>query len=81
MSTSELGGDFNNRNRHADVRHSAGERGNSPWRISQAVQHVKFGEGVIVNIEGGGADMRVQVNFRGSGTKWLALEYAKLTAL
>ena len=53
----------------------------SIWRISQAVQHAKFGEGVIVNIEGSGADMRVQVNFRQAGTKWLALEYAKLTAL
>ena len=51
------------------------------WRISQGVHHAKFGEGVIVNIEGGGADTRVQVNFRNSGAKWLALEYAKLTAL
>jgi len=53
----------------------------SGWRIGQAVQHAKFGEGVIVNIEGGGADTRVQVNFRKGGTKWLALEYAKLTAV
>ena len=55
--------------------------GASTWRISQAVQHAKFGEGVIVNMEGSGADLRVQVNFRQVGTKWLALEYAKLTAL
>ena len=52
---------------------------NSPWYIGQAVQHAKFGEGVIVNIEGSASDMRVQVKFRTSGTKWLALEYAKLT--
>jgi DNA helicase-2/ATP-dependent DNA helicase PcrA len=51
------------------------------WRIGQAVFHTKFGEGMIVNIEGNGADMRVQVNFRKAGTKWLALEYAKLTAI
>ncbi len=51
------------------------------WRVGQAVEHAKFGEGVILNIEGGGADARVQVNFRKAGTKWLALEYAKLTAL
>jgi DNA helicase-2/ATP-dependent DNA helicase PcrA len=51
------------------------------WRIGQAVFHNKFGEGMIVNIEGNGADMRVQVNFRKAGTKWLALEYAKLTAI
>ena len=47
----------------------------------QTVQHTKFGEGMIVNIESSGADARVQVNFRNMGTKWLALEYAKLTAV
>jgi DNA helicase-2/ATP-dependent DNA helicase PcrA len=51
------------------------------WRIGQAVSHTKFGEGMIVNLEGSGADARVQVNFRKAGTKWLALEYAKLTAV
>ena len=45
------------------------------------VPHAKFGEGMIVNIESSGADARVQVNFRKTGTKWLALEYAKLAAL
>jgi len=54
---------------------------NSPWHISQSVMHNKFGEGMIVNLEGSGADARVQVNFRGARVKWLALEYAKLTAL
>ncbi len=53
----------------------------SGWRIGQPVHHAKFGEGMILNIEGNGADMRVQVNFRKAGTKWLALEYAKLTPL
>ncbi len=53
----------------------------SPWRSGQAVFHTKFGEGVIVNLEGSGADARVQVNFRKAGVKWLALEYAKLTAV
>ncbi|MDP3715044.1 MAG: 3'-5' exonuclease, partial [Burkholderiales bacterium] len=52
-----------------------------PWRIGQAVTHVKFGAGVIVSAEGGGADARVQVNFRDSGLKWLMLEYAKLIAV
>jgi len=51
-----------------------------PWRIGQAVTHAKFGAGVIVGSEGGGADARVQVNFTDSGPKWLMLEYAKLTA-
>ncbi len=51
-----------------------------PWRIGQAVTHAKFGAGVIVSAEGGGADARVQVNFRDAGLKWLMLEYARLTA-
>ena len=50
----------------------------SPWRIGQNVMHPKFGAGVIVGAEGRGADARVQVNFHRNGTKWLALEYAKL---
>ena len=50
------------------------------FRIGQAVQHPKFGQGVIVNAEGSGTDARLQVNFGKQGMKWLALEYAKLTA-
>ena len=52
----------------------------SPWRVGQSVLHPKFGAGVIVNAEGRGSDARVQVNFHQAGVKWLALEYAKLTA-
>ena len=52
----------------------------SPWHIGQNVVHPKFGAGVIVNAEGRGADARVQVNFHRNGTKWLALDYAKLAA-
>ncbi len=48
-------------------------------RIGQTVEHTKFGIGVIVSTEGRGDDARVQVNFGGSGMKWLALAYAKLT--
>ena len=51
------------------------------WRIGQNVQHAKFGMGVIVAAEGRGPDARLQVNFSVDGLKWLALEYAKLTAV
>jgi DNA helicase-2/ATP-dependent DNA helicase PcrA len=51
----------------------------SQWRIGQNVMHAKFGAGVIVNCEGHGADARVEVRFGRIGTKWLLLEYAKLT--
>jgi DNA helicase-2/ATP-dependent DNA helicase PcrA len=51
------------------------------WRVGQNVVHPLFGSGVIVNCEGRGGDARVQVSFADTGTKWLALEYAKLTAV
>ncbi len=47
-------------------------------KLGQRVMHAKFGEGVIVNYEGEGAQARVQVNFAGEGSKWLVLSYAKL---
>ncbi|BCK88771.1 DNA helicase II [Sideroxyarcus emersonii] len=53
----------------------------SVWRIGQRVFHQKFGEGVVTDSEGGGNEGRVQVNFKRAGSKWLALEYAKLTAI
>ncbi len=52
--------------------------GDSRFRIGQTVVHAKFGEGVIVNLEGGGSDARAQINFGRNGMKWLALGIAKL---
>jgi DNA helicase II / ATP-dependent DNA helicase PcrA len=51
------------------------------FRVGQSVGHAKFGEGVIINIEGAGTDARVQVNFGREGVKWLALSVAKLQAI
>jgi DNA helicase-2/ATP-dependent DNA helicase PcrA len=50
-----------------------------PLRVGQGVFHNKFGEGVIVTLEGSGTDARAQVNFGRHGMKWLALSVAKLT--
>lgn len=52
--------------------------GGTRFRIGQTVVHAKFGEGVIVNLEGGGDDARAQINFGRQGMKWLALGIAKL---
>ncbi len=48
-------------------------------RSGQTVFHTKFGEGVIVTLEGHADDARAQVNFGRHGMKWLALSVAKLT--
>ncbi len=55
--------------------------GGGGLRIGQNVSHPKFGIGVIVNAEGGGADARVQVNFGSAGMKWLSLAVARLEPL
>ena len=46
------------------------------WRIGETVAHQKFGEGVIVNLEGGGA--RAHITFGKHGMKLLDLGIAKL---
>jgi len=47
-------------------------------RLGQRVRHGKFGEGVVLNLEGQGTHARVQVNFEQQGTKWLMVGYANL---
>jgi DNA helicase-2/ATP-dependent DNA helicase PcrA len=47
-------------------------------RLGTRVLHAKFGEGVVLGIEGQGEHARVQVNFNGAGSKWLVLAYANL---
>ena len=49
-----------------------------PFRLGQHVQHARFGEGVILQLEGAGASARVQVNFADAGAKWLVIAYANL---
>ena len=50
------------------------------FSLGQTVRHSVFGDGVILNFEGAGAQARVQVNFS-EGSKWLMLGYAKLEAI
>ena len=58
---------------------AASRAGAQGLRIGQSVFHNKFGEGVLLTLEGGGDDARAQVNFGRHGLKWLALSVAKLT--
>ena len=50
----------------------------APLRLGGRVRHAKFGEGVVLTIEGRGEHARVQVNFQGAGAKWLVAAYANL---
>jgi len=51
------------------------------YKLGQRVSHAKFGEGVVLQMEGAGAQERVQINFKQVGIKWLMLAYAQLDAL
>jgi DNA helicase-2/ATP-dependent DNA helicase PcrA len=51
------------------------------YKLGQRVSHDKFGEGVVLQLEGAGAQERVQINFKQAGVKWLMLAYAKLDVL
>jgi DNA helicase-2/ATP-dependent DNA helicase PcrA len=64
----------------ARIARERGAERSLPFRIGQNVRHPKFGQGVIVNAEGSGADARLQINFGPEGMKWLQLGYAKLEA-
>ncbi|MDQ3775496.1 MAG: DNA helicase II [Pseudomonadota bacterium] len=50
-------------------------------RLGQRVRHAKFGEGVVLDLEGMGEHARIQVNFERAGTKWLVAAYAGLRAV
>jgi DNA helicase II / ATP-dependent DNA helicase PcrA len=47
-------------------------------RLGARVRHGRFGDGIILNLEGQGSQARVQVNFEQQGAKWLMLSYANL---
>ena len=55
-----------------------GQGSKAGLRIGQSVRHDRFGDGVVVSLEGRGDDARAQINFGRQGLKWLALSVAKL---
>jgi DNA helicase-2/ATP-dependent DNA helicase PcrA len=57
---------------------STSKDGGIGWRIGEQVSHTRFGEGTIVNIEGGAGSPRALINFGAAGMKMLDLSVAKL---
>ena len=53
-------------------------KNDSIYSIGQVVKHSKFGLGTILNYEGSGDSMRLQIKFQKVGTKWLISSYANL---
>ena len=46
--------------------------------VANIVEHIRFGKGEVVNIEGRGADIKAEINFENGGVKKLLLRFAKL---
>ena len=46
--------------------------------VGQRVNHARFGDGIVLNLEGQGPQSRVQVNFEDAGSKWLIASMANL---
>ena len=51
------------------------------YPLGSRVQHAHFGEGVVINTEGRGDNLRLLVNFEDIGNKLLLASHAKLTVL
>jgi DNA helicase-2/ATP-dependent DNA helicase PcrA len=64
-----------------DPRRGVEEPGGSYLKLGQRVKHASFGEGVVLNLEGQGAHLVVQVNFERTGTKRLLAAQANLTTV
>ncbi len=51
-------------------------------RPRQRVRHARFGDGVVLEVEGAGYHARARIDFPASGgAKWLVVAYAKLETL
>ncbi|MEK6492559.1 ATP-dependent helicase [Myroides odoratimimus] len=55
--------------------------GNQLLEVGQTVMHERFGKGVIINLEGVGADKKAEIRFDVGGIKKLLLRFAKLQVL
>ena len=49
--------------------------------VGNIVEHMRFGKGEVLKIEGVGADLKAEINFENGGVKKLLLRFAKLDIL
>ena len=51
------------------------------YKTGVKVKHVKFGEGMVLNVKGSGDTLIVDVAFKGVGIKSLSAKYAPMEIL
>src|SRR5680860_440773 len=49
--------------------------------VGNAVEHMRFGKGIVISLEGIGQDKKAEINFENGGIKKLLLRFAKLKLL
>lgn len=54
---------------------------NGDIQVGQKVSHLRFGKGLVENIEGIGANTKATINFENSGIKQVLIKFAKLKIL
>lgn len=64
-----------------EVPRTIGGKVEQEFSLGSRVQHDHFGEGIVINTEGSGYNLRLLVNFENFGDKLLLASHAKLTAL
>ena len=57
---------------------AAGAGAHHGFQVGQSVRHPKFGDGVVIRLQGDGGDARAQIQFGAAGIKELLLAVAKL---
>jgi DNA helicase-2/ATP-dependent DNA helicase PcrA len=45
------------------------------WKLGMNVAHAKFGEGIILGVEGEGDQLRLHIKFREQGSKWILADF------
>ena len=49
--------------------------------VGNIVEHMRFGKGEVLKIEGVGTDVKAEINFEHGGVKKLLLRFAKLDVI
>ncbi|WP_373019610.1 DNA helicase II [Thiomicrorhabdus sp.] len=63
---------------NANISAALAAENQSGYQIGDRVRHAKFGEGIVLTIQGSGDHASVNVHFDDVGSKWLVMAYAKL---
>ena len=78
IKNESIGNNYHGYEKNTNISKKMVSTSDSIYSIGQVVKHAKFGLGTILNYEGSGDSMRLQIKFQKAGTKWLISSYANL---